>query len=164
MRNDMPPFLMGELSGHAHPIAVAHRRIADGQREALSRSAAHEFRFTRHAWVRCGIDFLESVLTRIILGASILVAVCGLASVVVIALKFVGMATPGWMTTVIGVSLILMVSLAILSSVGLGLSLLAGSQTVPASSASYSSFIARISKFGLPGPSAARPLPIVERS
>jgi polyisoprenyl-phosphate glycosyltransferase len=108
--------------------------------------------------------FLESVLTRIILGASILVAVCVLASVVAIALKLVGMATPGWMTTVIGVSLILMVSIAILSFVGLGLSLLAGSQTVPAPSASYSSFIARISKFGLPGPSAARPLPIVERS
>jgi hypothetical protein len=108
--------------------------------------------------------FLESVLTRIILGALGLVAVSVLASVVAISLKLVGMATPGWMTTVIGVSLILMVGVAILSFVGLALTILVGSQTVRAPSANYRSFIARISKFGVPGASAARLLPIVERS
>ena len=108
--------------------------------------------------------FLESVLTRIILGASGLVAVSVFASVVAIALKLVGMATPGWMTTVIGVSLILMVGVAILSFVGLALTILVGSQTAPVPSANYASFIARISKFGVPGPSTARRQPIVERS
>jgi hypothetical protein len=108
--------------------------------------------------------FLESVLTRIILGASGLVAVSVLASAVAIFLKLVGMATPGWMTTVIGVSLTLMIGVAILCFVGLALTILMGSQTVPAPSANYRSFIARISKFGVPGTSAARPLPSVERS
>jgi hypothetical protein len=107
--------------------------------------------------------FVESVLTRIILAASGLVAVCVFASISAIVLKLVGMATPGWMTTVIGVSLILTIAVAILAFVGLALTILAGSQTVPAPSATYSSFIARISMFGVPTPSAAPPLSIVER-
>jgi hypothetical protein len=108
--------------------------------------------------------FLESALTRIILGALGLMAVCILVSVVATVLKLVGMATPGWLTTVIGVSVIVTVGVAILSFVGLALTILAGSQTVPAPSAIYPSFIAHISNFGRPGPSAARPLPTAERS
>jgi len=108
--------------------------------------------------------FVESVLTRIILAASGLVAVCVCASASAIVLKLVGMATPGWMTTVIGVSLILTIAVAILSFVGLALTILAGSQTVPAPSAVYSSFIALSSTFRVSGPSAAPPLSIVDQS
>jgi polyisoprenyl-phosphate glycosyltransferase len=107
--------------------------------------------------------FIESALTRIILVASGLVAVCVFASASAIVLKLVGMATPGWMTTVIGVSLILTIAVAILSFVGLALTILTGSQTVPAPSAVYSSFIARISMFGVPSRSAAPPVSDVER-
>jgi glycosyltransferase involved in cell wall biosynthesis len=105
--------------------------------------------------------FIESVLTRIILAASGLVIVCVFASASAIVLKLVGRATPGWMTTVIGVSLILTIAVAILSFVGLALTILTGSQTVPAPSAIYSSFVARTSMFGAPGPSAAT---VVERA
>jgi hypothetical protein len=106
--------------------------------------------------------FAESVLTRIILAASGLVAVCVCASASAIVLKLVGMATPGWMTSVLGASLILTIAVAILSFVGLALTILAGSQTIPAPSAVYSSFIARASTFGDLGSSAASPLSIVE--
>ena len=92
--------------------------------------------------------FLENALTRMILGASGLVAVSVFASVVAAVLKLLGMATPGWLTTVTGVSMVLMIGVAILSFVGLALTILAGSQTVPAPSTIYPSFIARISKFG----------------
>jgi hypothetical protein len=107
--------------------------------------------------------FVESALTRIILAASGLVAVCVFASASAIILKLVGMATPGWMTTVIGVSLILTITVAILSFVGLALTILAGSQTIPAPGAIYSSFIVRTSIFGVPSPSSAPPLSIVDR-
>jgi hypothetical protein len=56
----------------------------------------------------------------------------------------------GWMTTVIGGSLILLIAVAILSFVGLALTTIAGSQTVAAPSAIYSSFIVRTSMFGVP--------------
>ena len=96
--------------------------------------------------------FVESVLTRIILAASGLVAFCILASASSIGLKLVGMTTPGWMTTVVGFSLILTVAVATLSFIGLLLTILAGSQTVAAPSAMYSSFVARTSTFGAPSP------------
>jgi hypothetical protein len=94
--------------------------------------------------------FVEIVLTRIILAASGLVAVCVFASASAIALKIIGMATPGWMTTVIGVSLIPTIAVGILSFVGLILTILAGSQTVRAPSAIDQSFIAGTSTFGVP--------------
>ena len=106
--------------------------------------------------------FIESALTRIIFAASGLVAVCVFASITAIVLKLIGMATPGWMTTVIGVSLILMIAVAILSFVGLALTILAGSQTVPAPIAIYSSFIARTSMFGISQTSTAAPSSVGE--
>jgi hypothetical protein len=61
------------------------------------------------------------------------------------------------MTTVIGFSLILTIAVAILSFVGLALTILAGSQTVATPSAIYSSFIVRTSMLGVPSRSAAPP-------
>jgi hypothetical protein len=54
------------------------------------------------------------------------------------------------MTTVIGGSLILLIAVAILSFVGLALTIIAGSQTVAAPSAICSSFIVRTSMLGVP--------------
>ena len=98
--------------------------------------------------------FLERALTRMILGAMALVVLCIVASVIAMIFKLIGMATPGWVTIVIGISLILMVGVAILSFIGLALSILAGSHTIPAPSSLYRSFIIRISKFG---PSSLHP-------
>jgi glycosyltransferase involved in cell wall biosynthesis len=44
------------VPGHADPIEVAHHRIAHRERETLSGSVTHEFCFTHHAWLRCGIN------------------------------------------------------------------------------------------------------------
>ena len=89
--------------------------------------------------------FLESALTRIILAAFALVA-CGIgASIVASGLKLAGMATPGWVTTVISDSLILLVGVVILSFVGLSLTIIVGTHTVPAPAVSFQQFIARIS-------------------
>ena len=52
--------------------------------------------------------FVEYALTRIILGALALLLLCAVASAVAIFQKFIGMATPGWVTTVVGVSLVIL--------------------------------------------------------
>jgi glycosyltransferase involved in cell wall biosynthesis len=100
--------------------------------------------------------FLESALTRMILAAIGLIGCCLAASVIATVLKLVGLATPGWVTTVIGVSLILLLGVAILSFIGLALSILAGSHTVQTPAALYKSFIAQTAKFGPQAPAAAR--------
>jgi hypothetical protein len=100
--------------------------------------------------------FLESALTRMILAASGLISFCLVASVAATALKIVGLATPGWVTTVIGVSLILLLGVAILSFIGLALSILAGSHTIQTPAALFQSFISQIAKFGPSAPTAAR--------
>jgi polyisoprenyl-phosphate glycosyltransferase len=89
--------------------------------------------------------FVEIALTRMILAAFTLVA-CGIvASIIAFGLKLVGMATPGWLTTVIGDSLILLVGVAILSFVGLSLTIIVGAHTVPAPAVNFQQFILRIS-------------------
>ncbi|MFZ0457604.1 MAG: glycosyltransferase [Rhodoplanes sp.] len=108
--------------------------------------------------------FLESALTRVILGAMAIFAFCMLASVVALVLKVAGLASPGWITTVIGTSLLLVIGVAILSFMGLALTILAGAHTVPAPSATYQSFIARTSSFGPSCTATPHPLPSVERS
>ena len=100
--------------------------------------------------------FLESALTRMILAASGLIGFCLAASVIATVLKLVGLATPGWVTTVTGVSLILLLGFGILCFIGLALSILAGSHTVQTPTALFESFIMRTTKFGPATPVAAR--------
>ena len=107
--------------------------------------------------------FLENALTRVILTAIGLVAFGVLASVVASGLKLAGMATPGWVTTVIGVSLILMVGVAILSFIGLALNIVAGTHTIPAPNALFQSFITRTSNFAPPSRRAERESPVADR-
>jgi hypothetical protein len=97
--------------------------------------------------------FLESALTRMILAASSLIGFCLVASVTATVLKLVGLATPGWVTTVIGVSLILLLGFGILCFIGLALSILAGSHTVQTPTALFESFIVRTASFGSTIPS-----------
>jgi polyisoprenyl-phosphate glycosyltransferase len=99
--------------------------------------------------------FFDRVLARMILVASCIVGFCLLASTVAIVFKLLGLATPGWMTTVVGTSLVLMIGVAILAFVGLTLSILAGTHTVPTPSMLFQSFIARVEKFGPTVPTPA---------
>ena len=62
-------------------------------------------------------------------------------------LKVVGMATPGWVTSVLGTSVVILLGTAVLCFVGLFLSIMGGAHTVPAPSVTYRSFIARIAEF-----------------
>jgi polyisoprenyl-phosphate glycosyltransferase len=91
--------------------------------------------------------FVERALTRIILGAIALVAIAALSSATAVTLKLVGMATPGWVTTVLGTSVVVLLGTAILCFVGLFLSIIGGAHTVPSPSATYRSFIARVADF-----------------
>jgi hypothetical protein len=91
--------------------------------------------------------FAERALMRIILGALAVLGVAAVASLTAVALKVVGMATPGWVTTVLSASVIILISVAILCLVGLFLSILGGVHTVPAPSATYRSHIARVTNF-----------------
>jgi polyisoprenyl-phosphate glycosyltransferase len=91
--------------------------------------------------------FVERALTRIILGAIVLVAIAAFASATAITLKLIGMATPGWVTTVLGTSVVILLGTAILCFVGLFLSIISGAHTVPTPSAAYRSFIARVLDF-----------------
>lgn len=104
--------------------------------------------------------FIERALTRVIVAAAGLVCLCILASLVATGFKLIGMASPGWVTTVIGISLILMVGVGILSFIGLVLRIVAGSHTIPAPSALYQSFIAGVAEFG---PSTMDASPVADR-
>ena len=92
--------------------------------------------------------FFERVLTRVILVASALIGFCLLASILALILKVIGLATPGWVTTVIGICLIVLLGVGILAFVGLALGFLAGPHTVQTPATLYALFVARISKFG----------------
>jgi polyisoprenyl-phosphate glycosyltransferase len=91
--------------------------------------------------------FVERALTRIILGAIALVAIAALASATAVTLKLIGMATPGWLTSVLGTSAVVLLGTAILCFVGLFLSIIGGAHTVPSPSVTYRSFIAGIADF-----------------
>ena len=88
--------------------------------------------------------FMERLLTRVILAAAGL-AVLGLAaSLIAIAFKIAGLATPGWMTTVVGTSLVVIVMTGALALIGL-IGGLAGSVAVTTPpAAGHRQFIAEI--------------------
>lgn len=63
--------------------------------------------------------FSERTFTRILLLAAMIFAVSGLAAVVAVILKVMGLATPGWATTVAGIVMIVLVQTAAVSLGGL---------------------------------------------
>src|SRR5262249_46734373 len=58
--------------------------------------------------------FMQRVLTRIILATLGLAIICVFAALIAIALKLIGAATPGWVTTVVGIMLVVLVLTAAL--------------------------------------------------
>jgi hypothetical protein len=92
--------------------------------------------------------FIEHALTRIILFALALVFAFSLASVVAIAFKFIGWSTPGWLTTVVGLSLVLLLNTAILCYVTLSQSIVGAAHSLPPPSAAYSAYIAAVTPLG----------------
>ncbi len=91
--------------------------------------------------------FIDRVLTRMILGAFLLLGICILASGIALFLKLAGMATPGWLTTVLGTSLVLLVSTGVLCFIGLFVGITGGAQLAPPPSAAYRIMIREIVKF-----------------
>jgi len=75
--------------------------------------------------------FIENLLTRIIFGALALLLFCIIASVIAVIQKFIGIATPGWMTTVVGVSLVILMATIILCFISLAVSIAGGAQSIP---------------------------------
>lgn len=88
--------------------------------------------------------FTDRVLTRLTLAAVVTVAVSGTASLVAIALKIVGFASPGWLTSVIGTSLVVTSMACVLCLIGLLMTLTGSVLFLPQPIASYQSFIATI--------------------
>lgn len=90
--------------------------------------------------------FVESALTRIILGALALLLLCGVASAIAIIQKFLGVATPGWLTTVVGVSVVILLSSIILCFVSLAISIAGGAQAIAPPLETYRALIANITE------------------
>lgn len=101
--------------------------------------------------------FIERVLTRMILGALVLVGLCALAIVAAVTLKLTGSATPGWLTTVLGTSVVLLVSVGVLCFVGLFVGIIGGMHSVSPPSVTYRSSIAGVTKLGAGEQAAAEP-------
>jgi hypothetical protein len=92
--------------------------------------------------------FVEHVLTRIILGALALLSLCILASAIAIVQKFIGMATPGWVTTVVGLSLVILVTTVVLCFVSLAISIVVGAQPIAPPLAAFRAQIDRVTPIG----------------
>jgi polyisoprenyl-phosphate glycosyltransferase len=88
--------------------------------------------------------FTDRVLTRLTLAAVAAIALAGTASLVAIAVKLLGLASPGWLTSVIGSSLAVTFMACVLCLIGLLMTLTGGVLFLPQPIASYRSFIAAI--------------------
>jgi len=86
--------------------------------------------------------FTDRVLTRMTLAAVTTIALAGSASLTAIALKIIGLASPGWLTSVIGGSLVLTFMACLLCLVGLLMTLTGGVLFLPKPIDSHQSFIA----------------------
>jgi len=92
--------------------------------------------------------FVENVLTRIILGALALLLLCIVASAIAIIQKFIGIATPGWVTTVVGVSLVILVATVILCFVSLAISIAGGAQSIAPPIGAFQAQIDHVTQIG----------------
>jgi hypothetical protein len=88
--------------------------------------------------------FTDRVLTRLILSALTAVALSGAASLIAVGLKLLGRASPGWLTSVIGVSIVVTSMAGGLCLIGLFLTLSGGILFVPAPIDAYQSFVAEV--------------------
>jgi hypothetical protein len=88
--------------------------------------------------------FMQRVLTRVMMASLLLVAFCAAAAVMALAIKFFGFATPGWLTTVVGILFIMLVSTGTVCLVGLFIGMTAASNPPPAPIDSYRALIASV--------------------
>jgi polyisoprenyl-phosphate glycosyltransferase len=88
--------------------------------------------------------FTDRVLTRLTIAAVATIALAGVASLVAISVKILGFASPGWLTSVVGSSLVVTFMACVLCLIGLLMTLTGGVLFLPQPIASYRSFIAAI--------------------
>jgi polyisoprenyl-phosphate glycosyltransferase len=88
--------------------------------------------------------FADRALTRIAMGAAAIVTLTTLASFAAIVMKFVGLASPGWATSIIATSLVLTLLTCVLALIGLLMTLTGGVLFLPQPIDVYQSFIAEI--------------------
>jgi polyisoprenyl-phosphate glycosyltransferase len=86
--------------------------------------------------------FTDRVLTRLAVGAVGAIGFAGIASVIAIGLKLFGRASPGWMTNVLGTSILVTTISAALFLVGLLSVLTGGMLFVPTPISAYRCFVA----------------------
>jgi polyisoprenyl-phosphate glycosyltransferase len=96
--------------------------------------------------------FVEQAFTRIVLFALSLSALVIGASIVAIIFKLIGWSTPGWMTTVVGISLVVLLNIATLGYVSLSLSIVGNLAAVASPSVSYATYVLGVSRFGATHP------------
>jgi polyisoprenyl-phosphate glycosyltransferase len=131
------------------PAAVLRSRLAfcyvatDRGRRYFGQSKMNLVSLVQHAFSAIAV-FADRVLTRLTLAAVAAVVLTSIASFLAIAMKIAGLASPGWMTSVIATSLVVTLIACMLGVIGLLTSLSGGVLFLPQPIASYQSFIAAI--------------------
>lgn len=120
-----------------HPVAIdrGHRYFGQSKMRPTS--------LVLHGFSAIAV-FADRVLTRLAMGAAAIVAFVTIASFVAIVMKIAGLASPGWATSVIATSLVLMLLACMLALIGLMMTLTGGVLFLPQPIAAYRSFIAAI--------------------
>jgi len=88
--------------------------------------------------------FADRALIRLAMGAAAIVTLMTLASFAAIVMKIVGLASPGWATSIIASSLVLTLLTCLLALIGLLMTLTGGVLFLPQPIDVYQSFIAEI--------------------
>jgi len=88
--------------------------------------------------------FADRVLTRVAIAAAVIVALMTLASFAALAMKILGLASPGWVTSIIASSLVLTLLTCMLALIGLLVTLTGGVLFLPQPINVYQSFVAKI--------------------
>jgi hypothetical protein len=130
-------------------LPVARLAVARSQRYA-GRSHMNFTALVVHGLSATAV-FLERVLARMIVGAAGLAILGFMASAIAVVQNFSGAATPGWMTTVVGTSLIIVVMAGVFCLVGLLIGLSGNVFLMPAPAMTHSALIAELVPFGAAG-------------
>jgi hypothetical protein len=96
--------------------------------------------------------FTDRVLTRLAIGAVAAVGLTGTATVIAVAFKLLGRASPGWLTDILGTSILVTSISAVLCLVGVLSVLTGGVLFVPPPISTYRTFVADVTEESLPHP------------
>jgi polyisoprenyl-phosphate glycosyltransferase len=131
------------------PAAVLRSRLpvcyvpTDRGRRYFGQSKMNLVSLVQHAFGRIAV-FADRALTRLTLAAAAATILSSIASLVALAMKIVGLTSPGWVTTVIGMSLVITLIACMLGLIGLLTTLSGGFLFLPQPIDSYETFIAAI--------------------